>query len=148
MKGTVQSLLTELRSELERAYGQRLRGLYLYGSYARGEQQWDSDVDVLIVLDHISSYGAEIDRTGEFVARISLDYGVSVSRVFVSEDAWRSGTGSFLANVREEAIAASIQNSIVGSWTRLTDGSKAITLSEEISPLRKFPLSSHKPPNS
>ena len=106
MNGTVQSLLTQLRSELEKVYGERLRGLYLYGSYARGEQQWDSDVDVLIVLDRIKSYGAEIDFSGEPIARLSLDYGVSVSRVFVSEDAWRNGTGSFLANVREEGIAA------------------------------------------
>ena len=106
MNGTVQSLLTQLRSELEKVYGERLRGLYLYGSYARGEQQWDSDLDVLIVLDQINSYGAEIERTGEFVARISLEYGVSVSKVFVSELAWCSGTGSFLANVREEGIAA------------------------------------------
>ncbi|HEX3682475.1 MAG TPA: nucleotidyltransferase domain-containing protein [Bryobacteraceae bacterium] len=106
MNGTVQSLLTELRSELEKLYGERLRGLYLYGSYARGEQQWDSDLDVLIVLDRIDSYGAEISRTGEFVARLSLDFGASISRVFVSEDAWCRGTGSFLANVREEGIAA------------------------------------------
>jgi predicted nucleotidyltransferase len=106
MNGTVQSLLTELRSEQEKVYGERLRGLYLYGSYARGEQHWDSDVDVLIVLDRIHSYGAEIEVSGEPRARLSLDFGVSISRVFVSADSWRSGTGSFLANVREEGIAA------------------------------------------
>lgn len=95
MTGTVQNLLTELRSGLEKLYGDRLRGLYLYGSYARREQQWDSDVDVLIVLDRIDSYGAEIDASGEIVARTSVDYGVSVSVVFVSEAVWRASEPPF-----------------------------------------------------
>lgn len=61
---------------------------------------------LLIVLDSIPSYAGEVDRTSELVARISLDSGISVSRVFVSEAAWRSQVSPFLENVREEAIAA------------------------------------------
>jgi predicted nucleotidyltransferase len=103
---TVQKLLAELRSSLEILYRERLHGLYLYGSYARGDQEWDSDVDVLIVLDRVDSYGAEINRAGEAIARISLDYSVSVSPVFISERSWRVSETSFFANVREEAVAA------------------------------------------
>lgn len=106
MEGTVQSLLAELKSGLEFLYRERLRGLYLYGSYARHEQEWDSDVDVLVVLDRIDSYGQEVRRTGELIARISLEYTVSVSPVFVSQQAWEASKISFLANVREEAVAA------------------------------------------
>ncbi len=106
MSTTVKALLAQLRSGLEALYQERLRGVYLYGSYAREEAESESDLDVLIVLGHLDSYGAEIDRTSELVSRVSLMYGISVSRVFVSEDKWQKAEGSFLANVREEATPA------------------------------------------
>ncbi|MGH9626469.1 MAG: nucleotidyltransferase domain-containing protein [Bryobacteraceae bacterium] len=106
MTGTAQALLVELRSALEGLYRERLHGLYLYGSYARGDQRGESDFDVLIVLDRILSYGEEIDRTSSVISSISLRYGISVSRVFASEEAWRDGRSGFLSQVRQEAIAA------------------------------------------
>ncbi len=54
----LQSLLKEFKLELQSTYGSRLKGLYLYGSYARGEQVEYSDVDVLIVLDKLPHYAA------------------------------------------------------------------------------------------
>lgn len=98
--------MAELKRGLERVYGDRLRGIYLYGSYARGEAEKESDLDILIVLANLDSYGAEIDRTSELVSTVSLTYGISVSRVFVSEDEWEKAEGSFLANVHEEGIPA------------------------------------------
>jgi predicted nucleotidyltransferase len=106
LSGGIASLLTEFRSGLERVYNARLRGLYLYGSHARRQASPESDVDLLIVLDRLSSYGAEIDRTSELVSRLSLEYGVSISRVFVSEQDWRNSNGRFLASVREESLPA------------------------------------------
>ncbi len=106
MNTTVEALTVELRSGLSALYRERLRGIYIYGSYARGEEESESDLDVLIVLDRLDCYGAEIDRTSELVSGVSLTYGISVSRVFVSEDEWKKGAGLFLANVREEAIPA------------------------------------------
>jgi hypothetical protein len=40
------------------------------------------------------------------VARLSLAWGLPVSRVFVTEREWREGASPFLANVRAEAVAA------------------------------------------
>lgn len=99
-------LLGELRQGLEDLYGQGLRGLYLFGSYARNAAEPESDVDVLIVLERVERYGAEIDRTGALISGLSLRYGVSLSRVFVGEDTWRGGDSPFLRSVRPEAIPA------------------------------------------
>ena len=105
MTESVERLLLELKQGLERLYGARLQGVYLYGSYAREEQDDESDLDALIILDRIGRYGAEIDRTSELVSDLSLRYGTSISRVFVSEEDWLHLNTAFLSNVRAEAIA-------------------------------------------
>lgn len=102
----VPTLMTDLRNQLQVLYRFRLKGVYLYGSYARGGADSESDVDVLIVLDHIERYGQEVNRTSVLISSLSLQYGVSISRVFVSEKDWTSCSTPFLANVREEAIPA------------------------------------------
>ncbi len=99
-------LLAELKAELVRLYGARLAGVFLFGSHARGDAKPGSDCDVLIVLDRVPDYGREIDRTSALVSRLSLKYGVSISRVFAPAHKWRRGRTSFLENVREEAMPA------------------------------------------
>jgi predicted nucleotidyltransferase len=106
MKQEITNLLHELKSGLQMIYGDRLKGIYLYGSYARGEEDRESDVDILIVLDQFHSYGDEIDRTGPLVAEISLKYGISISRVFVSHHEWLIRESYFLSNISDEAIPA------------------------------------------
>lgn len=104
MERTIRNLVSELSAGLKALYGDRLRGVFLYGSYARGEQDGESDVDILVVLDRLDSYGAEIDRTSHLVSEVSLKYGVSVSRVFVSERELLETESPFLANVRDEMV--------------------------------------------
>lgn len=103
---TVRDILSSLRSRLEQTYGNRLRGLYLFGSYARGEARPGSDLDVLVVLDRIDSYWQEILRTSHDTADLSLEHDLTVSTVFTSEDLWRSAASPFLRHVRDEGRAA------------------------------------------
>jgi uncharacterized protein len=106
MNVATNNLLKELKTGLQSLYGGRLHGVYLYGSCARGEAGRESDVDILVVLDSIPSYSAEVDRTSALIASLSLKHSVSVSRVFVTLLDWQQGRTPFLLNAREEAIAA------------------------------------------
>ncbi len=102
----VNAILAELRSRLERIYGDRLRGMYLYGSYARGEPERGSDLDVLIVLDEVESGWKEIERTSHDTAELSLEHDLTISTIFMSETRWLNDDTTFLRNVREEGRAA------------------------------------------
>ena len=99
-------LLAEMKAGLARLYGPRLSGVFLFGSHARGEAEPGSDCDILVVLDRVADYGAEIDRTSVLVSHLSLEYGISISRVFVPAREWRRRETPFLDNVREEAVPA------------------------------------------
>jgi predicted nucleotidyltransferase len=46
--------LASYRSKLSAAFGARFRGLRLYGSWARGEQGAESDVDLLVLIDDLT----------------------------------------------------------------------------------------------
>jgi uncharacterized protein len=98
--------MKELKEGLVRIYGDRLKDVYLYGSYARGEVRSDSDIDVMIVLNNYRSYGKEIDRTGKLISRLSLNYGVSVSRVIMKEAQWRLSDTPLLRNIRMDGVRA------------------------------------------
>jgi predicted nucleotidyltransferase len=102
----LEQLLKELKSGLAALYGNRLCGVYLFGSYARGEQEAESDLDILIILSYYERYSAEIERTGELVSTLSLKYGVSISRKFITESHWATVDSALLRNVHAEAVAA------------------------------------------
>lgn len=102
----VNEMLMKLRRHLERLYGKRLRGIYLFGSYARGEAEAGSDLDVLIVLDRLESHSAEIRRTNPPTADLSLEYDTTISTIFVAEEDWHSRDTPLLRNVGREGVAA------------------------------------------
>ena len=97
-------ILAAVRADLEALYGPRLRGLFLYGSFVRGDQDAESDIDVLVVLDGMTRYGDEVDRTTPGVSALSIRFAISISLVFVAERKWLEGETPFLAKVRREAL--------------------------------------------
>ena len=92
-----------LAEGLRRVYADRLRGILLFGSFARGEARLYSDLDALVILDRIDRYAAEVDRTGRLCSDLSLRYKLTISRVFISEEEWRAGDSAFVSNIRAEA---------------------------------------------
>ena len=106
MPDRLQDIRNQLRQRLAQLYGDRLKGVYVFGSHARGEAGPGSDLDVLIVLDRVDAYRSEIQRTSHLIAELSLESGISLSRVFVPESEWLSGQSPFLLNIRREAVPA------------------------------------------
>ena len=100
----VQLALKELQEYLAEIYGKRLRGIYLYGSYARGDFHPDSDVDVLIAREGMVNPSREIDQIGDGVADICLDHNVLIATFPVSEEWLKVRKSPLFENVRREGI--------------------------------------------
>ena len=104
MPGNVKKLLAELKKGLRRLYGGRLKGLSLYGSYARGDQREGSDLDILVVLDDFERAPIELNRTDDLLDDLSLKYMITISPMFMREQDWLSADKPLLRNVRVEGI--------------------------------------------
>ncbi|BBL79317.1 hypothetical protein RxyAA322_11710 [Rubrobacter xylanophilus] len=69
---TLEEALRDLDGGLRDLYGERYRGLVLYGSRARGEADEGSDVDLLLLLEGPVEVGREIRRSSRLVASLSI----------------------------------------------------------------------------
>lgn len=98
------SILTELRHQLEGLYGTRLVHLVLYGSQARGDALPGSDVDVLVVLTGSVEPGVEIERVSPITAALSLEHDIVISCVYISEERYIRENSPLLLNVRREGV--------------------------------------------
>jgi predicted nucleotidyltransferase len=103
-KKGLDQLVADLKSGLPAIYGECLKDLYVYRSYALGKEDEESDLDILVVLKHFDSYAHEVDRTSDLASSLSLKYEITISKVFIREVDWLTRDTPFLSSVREEAI--------------------------------------------
>ncbi len=75
--------------DLEDLYGDRLKGVVLFGSWARGDAHPESDIDLLVVLDRVDSSWDERRRMGPIMDRHSEDNETVVSAIVVAETDYR-----------------------------------------------------------
>lgn len=71
-------------ARLRAIFGERLRELRLFGSYARGEAHEDSDVDVLVLVDGLTDL--EIGVVATEAAYTMIDTGVPISPLPMSTE--------------------------------------------------------------
>ncbi|HLO52575.1 MAG TPA: nucleotidyltransferase domain-containing protein [Kamptonema sp.] len=100
----LKTILTQLRSEFEQLYGDRLTQMVLYGSQARGDAHPDSDIDVLVVLKGEVNPGAEIQKTSHIRANLSLENDEVISCLFIDEQRFTNYNSPLLRNIRKDGI--------------------------------------------
>jgi predicted nucleotidyltransferase len=101
----IRRLMEELKAGLVHIYGDRLKAVYLYGSYARGDYRAGSDVDVMILLSDYQDYWKEWRRSSDYVSDVSLEYDVTVSCILTKEIQWAQSDKPVLHNIRREGLA-------------------------------------------
>jgi hypothetical protein len=106
MTKTIQNRLLEFGSDTLNMYRERLKGVYLFFPCTDDSQNSGVDADVMMVLDESGIYWEELIRTGELTRSLSLEYDLTVSRVFGQELVWLEGETPLMRNVHQEAIPA------------------------------------------
>ncbi len=98
----LEGLRQKLDDGLRELYGERHRGLVLYGSHAREEAYDASDVDLLLLLGGEVVVGTEIRRSSGLVTAPSLEAGRVLSVVPVSVEDYRAASDPYPVNARRE----------------------------------------------
>lgn len=101
------SILDRVASAARDIFGEKLQSILLYGSYARGDFDDESDIDVMILLnvprEQLSSYRMDMARLS---SDLGLQYDVVVSLHLQEYDLFRAyqDTLPFYRNVWKEGV--------------------------------------------
>ena len=98
----IAKVLREFREELEKILGDKLSDVILFGSYARGGQSKESDVDVLIIVREKTTLEEE-NEISRLCLRFLIKYGVVISAITYPEKVFVLES-SFVREVKKEGI--------------------------------------------
>ena len=106
-KSTLYKITQEVSKKAQEILGNRLREVILYGSYARGDNNEDSDIDIMILADIKENevWGIESQLT-ETTSALALEYDelicayVNVKSLFEE----RLAILPFYRNVRKDGV--------------------------------------------
>lgn len=100
----VLTIVRQFHDQLAALYGKRLKGVYLYGSYARGEATEDSDIDVAVVLEGTFDAWEEDGRISEITSDLSLRHNCLLMPFLLSEEERRRTPYAVHRNIVDEGV--------------------------------------------
>ena len=106
MPTNIRKILREQKKGLVKIYGDQLKAVYLFGSFARGEGRLpDSDIDVMVVLNGEFNYRDVEKRSIDFVASLCLENDVVIICHYISGKRYSESKMPFMLNVRKDAVS-------------------------------------------
>lgn len=106
----VTTIIAELYSRVALLFPQSRIEAILFGSYARGDADSGSDIDVLLLVDASrQDISAQNWQIGNLAAELLLDYGVVVSPVVENREYFNSNLHlfPFYRNIESEGVRIS-----------------------------------------
>ena len=100
-------VLDNLVEKVKALFGEKLKDVILFGSYARGDYNADSDIDVMIIADIAETdIMKHIYTISEYLGEFLIDYDIVISPVIESYNRYQEYKDviPFLKNVQKEGI--------------------------------------------
>lgn len=104
---TIAVLLKKYVEEVNKIYGENLKSVLLYGSYARGDFHADSDIDIMILVNLTD---AELEKYRKQLSWVTYDfneeYDVDIKPIAKSDAHFKKWLSAypFYANVQREGV--------------------------------------------
>lgn len=103
----IESMENKIVDKYQKIFGNNLKKIILYGSYARGDYNEESDFDVLLL---VSNPRNQLDDYNEINAEascdITLEYGILISPIIENEEFYNeyADVSPFFKNVQKDGV--------------------------------------------
>lgn len=107
MPQIISDILYEYAQGIKKIFGANLKKIFLYGSYARGDYNESSDVDILILVDlDDAQIKQKMSELADYTFEMELKCELQLSPIVINEEQFEywSDTLPFYKNVLKEGI--------------------------------------------
>ena len=105
ISGKIKIILDEVKKCLEEIYGDKLKRIILYGSYARGDFTDGSDIDLIILLEDMKKPLAEREKYFNEIWELDLKYDTVISIIPFEEEEYKIRKLPVILNAKREGIS-------------------------------------------
>lgn len=100
----IEFVVIALKKCLIKHYGEKIKQVVVYGSFARNEATEESDIDLLIVIaDDLEPYNVK-QNLSDLIFDILLENNELISVIVILESNFRNSYSEFLSTVKKEGI--------------------------------------------
>ena len=104
MSDKIIQLVRRIKNYLIERYGEKVRDVILYGSYARGQFTENSDIDILVLVDDTLNPFEVRENLSDLLLDILLDEEELVSVIVLPESFFENYNYPFMINVKKEGV--------------------------------------------
>ena len=105
MPDRIHNIIYQFSQQLKDIMGSKLTKVIVYGSYARGDYNSSSDVDVMILVKMSDNEIKKIEnQVYDLAFDIEMDTGVDISPIIKNEEQYWLDTLPFYKNIHEEGV--------------------------------------------
>lgn len=103
----IREIVSKYSVEARRIFGNKLKAVILYGSYARGDFDSESDIDIMVLLDIPREQLADARKSMRSAANaLDMEYDCVISSTFQSYDIFEDykTASPFYQNVEKDGV--------------------------------------------
>ncbi len=100
----IKDLVNEIKKYLTEKYGEGIKQVLVYGSFARGEATKDSDIDMAVIVDDSMNTESVEAGLNDFLFDILLERNELISIFAIPESIFENYRSPFIINTKAEGI--------------------------------------------